>query len=169
MTQEEAKNVEVSEAKNETCEGDIIGEIIDPTTGVVVDVSNQDDLIDALENIEVELKKFHALKRRVSIALTDLTTLSGVETKTRHVAGDRREVEITMPDDYYDQSKLREVWNSYPDMSRQYLRIEKLAVQRRNFKKAMATSGTPAFETFKKMIEQANMGPTGIPYVKIKK
>lgn len=132
--------------------------------GEFVEVDDIDGLIDMYEEIDAVDKKVYGAKLRIRTALANLTE---GDAKTRRVKGTRRTAKITMPDDSWDQSILKEVWNSYPDYADDVLAIAALRVKLREFKKLVNTSGTDAFNQFRDMITDANRGPVGTPTVKV--
>lgn len=142
--------------------------ILDPITGELVDVNDADSLIDAYQRLDAHDKEVYAAKRAIKLAIAALTT---GEAKTRRVRGESgRNAVVTMPDDSWDQSKLKEAWNSYPKFRDEFLAISELRVQMREFKKTLNTSSSDeAFSQFQKMLIAANKGPSpgATPSVKI--
>jgi len=141
-------------------------DVIDPTTGEVVDPTDPDALVDAYDRIDKRCKVFNEARRRIAAAIAELT--EGPK-KTRRVRGQRRVAKVAMPDDYWNQSILKEAWHAYPDLRDEFLAIERIRVKKREWKKAEGTSGPKDFETFKGMVAQANVGPSGAPRVSIER
>ena len=141
-------------------------DLIDPTTGEVVDPTDPDALVDAFERIEKRCRVFNEARRRMASALADLTE---GDKKTRRVRGQSRVAKVTMPDDYWNQAILKEAWHAYPALRDEVLSIDRIRVKKREWKKAEGTSGPKDFETFKGMVAQANAGPSGAPRVSIER
>lgn len=142
--------------------------ILDPTTGELVNNQDVDALIDAYERIDKHDKEVYAAKRAIKLALAALTT---GDAKTRRVRGESgRHAVVSMPDDSWDQSKLKEAWNSYPKYREEFLAIAELRVKMREFKKTLSTaSDDEAFLQFRRMLFAANKGPSpgATPAIKI--
>jgi hypothetical protein len=131
-----------------------------------VDLGDADALIGLYEKLDLFDKRVYTTKLRIR---EQLVQLSEGDAKTRRVRGLNRVAVLSMPDDSWDQSILREAWNSYPDLADEMLAISSLRVKMREYKKAVNTAGTPAFNTFRDMLTSANRGPTGTATVKIEK
>jgi hypothetical protein len=141
-------------------------ELVDPTTGEILDLADADTLISSFERVSIQANVFWEAKRKIAHAIAKLTE---GEAKTRRVRGKERGAKVEMPDDAWVQSILKEVWNAYPKLRDDYLRIESVGVKLREWKKLKETSGEPDLEQLKKMLAQANMGPTGTPRVTVEK
>ena len=100
------------------------GDIVDPTTGEIVDPTDADSLIDSFDRLKKQIDKLCQIKDTVRDRLVAMTT---GDAKTRRVAGKRRRVAVEMPSDNYDNSILKEAWNSYPGLRDEYLRVERIA------------------------------------------
>lgn len=138
-------------------------DLIDPSTGEILP-RDIDSLVSAFERVSGSIDEMVLFKKQIIRALVAKTTGEG---KIRRVRGDLRQVKITMPDHYYTQSILKEAWNSYPKFRNEFLRIDSVAIRKREFKKLQKTAGQPDLENFKKMIESADVGPSGTPRVEI--
>ncbi len=144
---------------------DAVTEIDNPLSpGEFVSVLDIDGLIDMYEQLDSADKRIYGAKLRIREALAGLTE---GDAKTRRVKGKRRTAKITMPDDGWEQSILKEAWNSFPDYAEDVLAIAALRVKLREYKKLVNTSGDASFTTFRDMITNANRGPTGTPTVSI--
>lgn len=142
-------------------------EIIDPTTGEVIDRSNIDSMVNAYERVEAKCRELYTAKRQLAYAMYDQT--QGSDAKTRRIEGENRKAKIERPDDAWDQSILKEIWNSFPKLCNQYLRIEQIGVKLVPYKQLMNTTGTEDIEQVKKMLKRANRGPMGTPRIKIER
>lgn len=138
------------------------GEIVDPTTGELVALDDADALIEAFERIAARDRQLYAAKVRVMNALARLCP--GDE-RTQYVRGRRRKCKVTLPSSGWSQPKLKEAWNSYPRHRDGLLRIASLAVNLREFKKAVKTAGTPDWEQFRDMVSGAELPPSGNPRI----
>jgi hypothetical protein len=155
--------LQVSQSDYDTM-GIAIDDPLEP--GKWADLGDVDALIDLYEKLDQFDKRVYSTKLRIR---EQLVQLSEGDAKTRRVRGLNRVAVLTMPDDSWDQSILREAWNSYPDLADEMLAIASLRVKMREYKKAVNTAGTPAFATFRDMLTSANRGPTGTATVKIEK
>jgi len=142
----------------------INSEIIDPTTGEVIDPANADSLIDAYERIKEKNDICYSVLLSIRHAMASLTV---GDAKTRRIQGKRRKAKLEMPSDSWEQAKLREAWNEYPDLRDQVLKIDTIGVRMTEYKKLVNTAGDATVEEFRDVITSANRGPTGSPTVKI--
>ena len=139
-------------------------EILDPTTGELVPAGDIDQLIEAFERIKLADAAIYKAKREVQIALADLTE---GKAKTRRVRGRRRRAKVEMPDSSWDQSILKEAFNSYPQFRDQCLAIASIRVRKREYQKVRNEAGPADFMQFRNMLTQAEGPPTGTPRVTI--
>lgn len=139
-------------------------EIHDPTTGELIDRQDIDSLIDALERIEADDARLYAAKCEIRKALAAMTEGNA---KTRRVQGHRRKAKVEMPSDSWDRKALRQAWDTWPDLRDQALRIGSIEIKAVEYKKLINTSGPPELEAFRNALTQANLGPQGLPSVKI--
>jgi hypothetical protein len=142
------------------------GEFIDPTTGLVVNPSDVDSMVEMYGRVESECRKFYDLKRKIAQAMFERTTGNA---KTRRLEGEKHRIRLEKPDDYWDQSILKEIWNSYPKHRDQFLRIDSIAVKLVPYKQLLNTAGPEDLEQVKKMLNRANRGPMGTPRIKIER
>lgn len=140
-------------------------ELTDPLTGEIVDPKDVDQLAEALQRCSAELDRLHrwhwVLRKHIAEHAPDS------DTKTRRVRGRRYRLVLTYPDSCWDQSILKEAWNAYPQYRDQLLRIERIAVKKRELRKARNESGPPDWELFRKMILDAERPSNAPPTVKI--
>lgn len=146
------------------------GYILDPITGEILDPADAtyiDDLIDSYERISALDSKLYAAKCAIRQALADRTE---GDAKTRRVAGKRRLVKLEFPGDKFEQSILKEAWQSYPQFRDEYLRIAEIAPKLREVKKLENLSGDESLCCFRDIVLSANKGNGGaLPTVKIEK
>lgn len=141
-------------------------EILDPLTGELVSVDDVDSVIDLLES----LKRMEDAVRDAKVQVTRaLAAKAPHEKKTERVAGQRRVAKIEHPGKSWDNSKLKEAWNSYPKFRDQYLRIAAIDPQLREVDKLRGTSGPADLESFKSMVLSAEREPTASPRISIEK
>lgn len=139
-------------------------EIENPIDPELISTTDVDALIDAIEAWTKLDKEIYAAK---TMAIRALVALTDSDARTRRIQGRRRKAVIEMPGTNWDNSKLKEAWNSYPQFRDQYLRIAEIAPQLREVNKLRETSGPPDLECFKSIIESAERQPTRNPTVKI--
>lgn len=139
-------------------------EIVCPLTGEIIDLDSADSMIDGLERLKTTGDKIYAVQQSLRVALAAMTA---GDAKTRRVKGKRRQAVVTMPDDSWDQSMLKEAFQSYPQFRDDILKIDSLGVRKVEYKQAVNTSGPPDWEMFRDMVSKANRGPTGLPTVKV--
>jgi hypothetical protein len=141
-------------------------EIVDPTTGELVDTKNVDQLIACHDRVAKKAGELYDLKKQLAHTLCALTT---GDLKTRRIRGEQLCAKVEIPDDYWDQSILKEAYNSFPKFRNEFLRIESVGVRLREWKKLQGTTGPADMEAFKRMIGSANRGPSGTPKITIEK
>lgn len=140
------------------------GEFIDPITGEIVDTKDIDGLIDSYERICNLDSSLYVAKQRIR---ESLAALSEGPAKTRRVQGHRRKAKVEMPADSWDQTKLKQIWEMYPDLRGQALKIDSIGVKLTEYKKLVNTTGTPELEAFRDNVTSANKGPTVLATIKI--
>lgn len=141
-------------------------DLVDPTTGEVIDRGDADSLIDAFERIKAADAELYAAKTEVVRALAALTT---GEAKTRRVAGQRRLVALEFPSPEFTNSILKEAWHAFPKFAPIYLRIGTVEPVAKEVKKLRETSGPSDLEMFKKLVLGAERPSTRNPSIKIEK
>jgi hypothetical protein len=139
--------------------------LIHPLTGETVSPEDVDALADAWEQADGQFRQLAAYRAQLAAALFALAHPG--DGRTCRVRGERRRVRLTLPEDAWDQAKLREAYHAYPQFRDEYLAIERLRVKARNLAKSEHETGPPAFETFLTMVRAANRGPVGTPHVAI--
>lgn len=146
-------------------------ETMNPLTGALVDLDDIDSIILAIDGTDGtkrqlnDLKTFDRMLRERAVALTE------GDAKTRRLRGKEHQAKVVMGDRYWDQSVLKEAWNSFPKFADKYLRIGSINPQLRECNKlASMTSDDPAFDTFKGMLLRAKEnGSDGLATVSIEK
>lgn len=140
-------------------------EIVCPLTGEVVSISDVDALADMYERLDKQNKRLYAAICRVRNALADLTE---GDAATRRLRGKRRQVKVTMPSVKFEQSVLKALWESHPDLAHEFMRISQVDVKLREFNKLEnMTSDDPAFVYFRDTLTKACRGRDGLPSVAV--
>lgn len=139
--------------------------IVCPETGESI----AEDDIDGLINLVVRMKRIKANVEeadfRARQALAKLAP--DATTKTRRVQGRHAVAVLEFPSTSFNQSLLKEIWNSYPGLRDQVLRLESIGVKRSEWKKLQATTGHPDLEQVKKMLAAAEFETHRPPSVKV--
>lgn len=142
--------------------------IMNPITGALVDMDDIDSVIRACveaKEIRDDLTIFDDTVRRRAAEFA-----AGASGKTRRIQGKELRAKIEMPDETWDNSILKEAWNSYPDLRERYLRLSKVDVDKREFNKLRGmTTDDPKFAQFMGMLFAAEKPPTGAPRVSLEK
>lgn len=140
-------------------------EIECPLTGEIVEPDDVDTLIDTYERLKLKNDQIYAVMLKIRLALAAQTEGDAV---TRRVVGKRRRAKVTMSDEQFDQSVLKELWNSHEELARQYMKIASLSVAMREYRKlANTSSNQPDFVFFRDAMTRANRGRTGTPTIAV--
>lgn len=139
-------------------------EIECPLTGEIIEPNDVDGLIDCYERLKLKNDQIYAVLLKIRLALAAQTE---GDAKTRRVQGRRRRAVVEMPSESWEQSILKEAFNSFPQYRDQVLKIDTIGVKLREYKKLVNTSGPPDLTTFRDMVARANRGQTGTPTVKV--
>jgi len=148
----------------ETVEPDESSHLVDPLDGRLINIEDVDSLIDAYEQAKEASTALYAWQNKLRETLGNKAT---GDAKSQRVRGRRRIVKVTKPSETWDQSILKEVYNSYPDKRDELLRVSTIGVKAREFKKATQTNGPDDFNNFVKMISSARRLPAGLPTINI--
>ena len=147
--------------------GLVDGRLMNPLTGALCDTNDLDELlleIDAVRGQLADLQAFHRTLRDIAGSRAEGTT------KTRRQRGKTVRARVEMPDIKWDNSILKEAWQSYPQFREDMLRISGVSVQLREYKKTEELqTDDKAYESFVNMVRAANKGPQGQPRVIIEK
>jgi len=143
-----------------------VDDIISPLDGEAIEPDDVDGLIDLYEQIDALDERLYTTKLQIREALA---AQSEGDKKTRRVAGHRRRAKLTFPSDGWDNSILKEAWESYPQFRDEYLRINKIDPRVREVKKLIDTAGPPDLTSFRDMVSSAQREATSPPTVKIEK
>lgn len=141
--------------------------LTNPVSGEIVDPESIDDLISCYEQIDRFDKAIYAVKQRIKSLLLAKTEGDAV---TRRVQGEKRIAKLELPAESFDQTTLKQLWEQHPELAEQYLRIERLAVNMKDFKKLRGTSSDrPELVAFRDALTAASKGRTGSPTVTVEK
>lgn len=135
-----------------------------PFTGELIDEDDVDGLAGLFLRVKDEESRLRSLKRQVTERLAERGDLS---LRTSRVRGDVYRVKIEQPKPAYEQPVLRKLWDNYPHYARQYLRIGKIEVQAREFKKLENELGPEAFMEFREQLLSAYRGLVGTPRITV--
>jgi len=140
--------------------------LMHPATGMPIDPHDPDALISAFEEVDREYRALTATRKRLACLIAGLTD---GEKKVRRIRGKARAAKVTMADDSWEQSILKEAWNSYPKLRAEMLAIERIRVRMREWKKALGTKGRKDFEQLRDMIKSAKGAGHGTPRIEVEK
>jgi stress response protein YsnF len=141
-------------------------ELADPFTTEMIDVDNADHLIDALERVKAKQESLAAWRMVIEEAIT---RKARHEAKTERVCGERRQVVIEFPGISFDQKTLKRLWEEKPHFAKQYLRIESVGVQKREYDKLHRMSGPAEQEEFRRELMAAERPSGSRPFIKIER
>lgn len=144
-------------------------EIVSPFDGEVInldDPNSTDKLIRLLEDIKEIESQIYSVKPAV---VREIASRTAGEAKTRRLMGQEKIAVVTMPGLSWDQSILKEAWNSFPKHRDTCLKIDEIGVRTREWGKIENTTGPDDFNAFRDMVAAACRGATGQPQVKIEK
>lgn len=142
-----------------------VPELMNPLTGEIIDRESIDDLIDHLESLTDLSKRMYAVQCEIRTLLEAKCEGDAV---TRRVQGKHRRAKIVLPDESFEQSVLKELWNSHHDLAQQYLKIGTLNVQMKEFNKLRKTStDQAALQFFRDAMTAASKGRSGLPTVTV--
>lgn len=139
--------------------------IYHPFAGEIIEPDSIDQLCQMLLRVKQEIDKLRMFEYDIRSLLWILTT---GETKTRHLKTDLYEAKLVQADDRWTQSTLKELAKMDPEQAGVYLRIAQYAVNIREFKKGLATSGNERFTKFMEKLKSARQPATSPPTVSAK-
>ena len=142
-------------------------EIDDPLTGEIIDTDSIDQMLDRFEALDEFNRKLYGTLLALRRAIAAKTEGDGV---TRRVAGRLRRAKVIMPDESFDQTRLKALWNEYPALAQEYLKIDTVGVRKREYAKLVGTaSDQDDFCAFRDAMKAANCGRTGTPRIEIER
>lgn len=135
-------------------------------SGWIASSDSVDQMADMLQTVKAEIERLRACEYALRNAIAAMAT---ADTKTKRVAGQSFVCKVVMPDDYWEQSALKELWADMPDFARTYLRISSLAPQMVEVKKLANMSGTSELEIFKQKLLGARRPSNSPPTITVEK
>lgn len=133
-------------------------------SGLQVNRDNIDELVDLLQVVKNEIESLRSCEYSIRSALG---AIAQGDRKTQRLRGDKHRVKITWPDDTWQQTTLKELWQADPQQSGIYLRIATLAPNLREVKKMEETYGNERFEAYKQKLLSARQPATSPPSVTV--
>jgi len=140
--------------------------LVNTITGDTIDTGSIDSM---LENYQ-KLKEIEAqAKAMLDVIRQALWEMTEGDTQTRRVSGELWSAKVVQGRTSPSQSILKEIWNSFPDLAKTYLRVSSVAVQAREAKKLRnTTTDDKRLQLVKQMLEDAeSRGSVGLPSVSI--
>lgn len=143
-------------------------EVVCPITGEIVSLNDVDAMAETFARIDAMDKEIYAVKVRIRRRFGELAM---GDKKTQRVQGKRKLVKVTMPDKLWDQGVLKELYNSFPDVRDDYLKIESIRVRLMEFKKLVNTSvvDNPPLDYFRKTLLAAERPANSPPSIIVEK
>lgn len=132
--------------------------LVDLATGEVISLDDPDALCESYRRLSENIGRLSELKKKIALAIDELA--DGKE-KTQYVRGRRLRAKVVKADDSWEQSVLKEAWNSYPKLRDEFLAIAALRVKKRAWNKLLKSKCPKELEGFRAVVEKANRGPRG--------
>lgn len=127
--------------------------VTNPLTGCIVNLDDIDSLILGCDEAKKQMQELRMFEQLLREAAWKKTAGS---TKTRRLRGKKYQAKVEQGPRYPVGSILKEAYNSYPQFREQYLRIDSVKLQMREFAKLGGmTSDDPAFDNFRGMLVKA--------------
>lgn len=145
-------------------------EILDPWSGELVPTTSVDALWEFYETANAESQKAYLVMQEVRLAFEKLSPRPE-DSLTARATGDRCRVKVIYPSDKWDSKQLAQALNAYPELGGRYLKVARVEPVSKEVKKLVNEEmpDNPAFEQFKKMVLDANTGPSGLAKLEIEK
>ncbi len=150
-------------------------ELIDPDAGEVVrqmqidmsriDSMPVDELVQLYEEQRVVEDAAHNARIQLAAAIARRAPMTQDGCRTTRLRGDRVRIRVEWPDYHWDQSVLREIWTTWPDLATQYLAIDRLRTRAIETKKLVNESGDEDFQEFRSLLLGAKQEPRGTPRI----
>lgn len=129
-----------------------------------VDRDNIDQLVELLQAVKGEIESLRSCEMAIRSALA---AIAQGDRKTQRLRGEKWKIKLTWPDDSWQQTPLKELWQEDPQQSQVYLRIATLAPNLREVKKMEETYGNERFEAYKAKLLGARQPATSPPSVTV--
>lgn len=142
-------------------------EIMDPLTGEILDVGSSDGLI----NVWERLCAIDSAIRTAKLLIRDELGVRATEGdgRTKFVQGETRTAKIVLPSSKWNQQRMRELWDRFPRISGEYLRITELAPNLGKVNKLRSTTAEGDLETFRILLLASEQDPTTAPTITIER
>lgn len=147
---------------DERADGNIL---INPVDGEIVSNTDSDAIWEAIAAARKMQEKLGAFCANATAAICAMAEQPGEDRRTVRLRGDKYRLVIEYPADSWDNTILKKLWSERPDLARQYLRIERVAVQAKEVKKLKHESGDDNFASFRQALLAACRGRVGLPRV----
>lgn len=144
--------------------------ILNPFDGEVIDLNAAESMdVDALLTLYERLDRINKQAYSVMIRVREkLASMTEGDAATRRVRGVRRVAKVAMPSVSFESAALKSLWNEFPDLREQVLKIESIGVQMREYAKLVNTSSDDArFVEFRDKLTKACRGRVGTPSITI--
>lgn len=139
-------------------------DVMNPFTGEMTRLDDIDGLIGLYEGLDKVNKQAYAVMVRVREVLA---AKAEGDSKTRRVCGERRKAKLEFPSESFTQRDLRTIWEDFPDLRDQVLKIDEIGVSLREYRKLINTSGPERFMEFRDKLTRACKGCVGLPTLKV--
>jgi hypothetical protein len=159
-----------AEPKPEENGGESSGEPLEfvcPRSGEVVAENDVDALWEMYSRCQVVID---AMKPALSFVRESLAKLTADGDKlTRRARGLKYQILVEYPSSEFSKSKLLEIWNEYPNIRGELMKVAEVKVSKTELKKALETNGPKDFNAMVKAIKQSEYTPTSLPSIKLDK
>lgn len=111
--------------------------IIEPIDHYIIDPESIDSIAAGILDAKEKIEKLSDFLSRLKYAASQLATS---DERTQYLIGKKYKIKYVTPAPYPNNSMLKEAWNSddvSPEIRDEYLRVDKVAVNKRAFKKAV--------------------------------
>ena len=139
-------------------------DVMNPFTGEMTRLDDIDGLITLYEGLDEVNKQANAVMVRVREVLA---AKAEGDSKTRRVCGEHRKAKLEFPSESFTQRDLRTIWEEFPDLRDQVLKIDEIGVSLREYRKLVNTSGGERFTEFRDRLTRACKGCVGLPTLKV--
>lgn len=141
-----------------------VAEIVDPTSGEVVLETDLDGLMAIWRSTGSMMQQCFMVRDRIKAILTARAPAPS-SGRTVRVRGERLQAKVSFPD-LWDRKALRGIWDAYPKIAPQFLKISEVSIIAKEVAKLSSTDGNEEFIRFKEALLAAYAGH-GSPSVAI--
>lgn len=138
--------------------------MINPSTGEIIDETNIDSVIGLLEAIKIKIAQDREIQNRAEAILFKMAKFdNGLSCRVR---GLTKRCKIALSNYNWDQSILKHLWNEYDDLVEDVIDINTFRVNLKEYAKIVNEfSNENHFMEFKEKLQKANLGRTGKPLI----